>query len=353
MEERSEHIAMLDLMLRPAFTVKDGIICHVNQAAQVFCLSPGDPVMPLILYGQEEYGSFSGGNLSLTLSIADRQIPASVERLDDHDLFLPEPAERSAEMQALALAAMELREPLAGLMAATERVFASAKDTESLLQAQANQRLYQMLRIVGNMSDAVHYTRANGASMEYVEICSFLEEILEKNRHLLSLAGYPLQIHLPSEAIYTLADREKLERAINNLLSNAAKHGPQGSPIQVQLTRKKDRLQLSITDAGDGPSSGNLYRRFLRQPTLEDPRLGIGLGMVLVRSVAAQHGGTVLVDQPKSGGNRVTLTLSIRQSKSIHVRTPILRIDYAGERDHGLLELSDVLPAELYLPQKL
>ena len=64
MEERSEHIAMLDLMLRPAFTVKDGIICHVNQAAQVFCLSPGDPVMPLILYGQEEYGSFSGGNLS-------------------------------------------------------------------------------------------------------------------------------------------------------------------------------------------------------------------------------------------------------------------------------------------------
>ena len=69
------------------------------------------------------------------------------------------------------------------------------------------------------------------------------------------------------------------------------------------------------------------------------------------QSAAQQHAGTVLVDQPTESGTRVTLTLRIRPGSSDYVRSPILKVDYAGERDHGLLELSDVLPADLYKPQ--
>ena len=70
--------------------------------------------------------------------------------------------------------------------------------------------------------------------------------------------------------------------------------------------------------------------------------------MVLIRSAAASHGGAVLIDQPEGSGTRVTLTLAIRQDTSGNVRSPLLRMDYAGERDHGLLELSESLPAELF-----
>ena len=87
---------------------------------------------------------------------------------------------------------------------------------------------------------------------------------------------------------------------------------------------------------------------FLREPTLEDPTRGVGLGMVLIRSVAANHGGAVLVDHPDAEHTRITLSLAICHGKGDLVRSPVLRLDYAGERDHGLLELSDVLPAELY-----
>ena len=45
------------------------------------------------------------------------------------------------------------------------------------------------------------------------------------------------------------------------------------------------------------------------------------------------------------------MSLAIRPGSSDHVRSPILKVDYAGERDHGLLELSDVLPADMYKPQ--
>ena len=71
----------------------------------------------------------------------------------------------------------------------------------------------------------------------------------------------------------------------------------------------------------------------------------------MVRLAATQHGGTVLIDHPHEIGTRVTMTMAIRQTQNASVRTPIMHIDYAGERDHALIELADILPAELYKPE--
>ena len=158
-----------------------------------------------------------------------------------------------------------------------------------------------------------------------------------------------LTYQLPAERIFTLANSAHLERAVYNLISNAAKFSPVGAEISVQLVRKGERLALSVTDPGCGISQkGDVFTRYQRQPGLEDSRNGIGLGMVMIRSAAAAHGGAVLIDAPDGQGTRVTMTLAIRQRKDTAVRSPMLRIDYAGERDHCLLELSDVLPTKLY-----
>ena len=47
------------------------------------------------------------------------------------------------------------------------------------------------------------------------------------------------------------------------------------------------------------------------------------------------------------------MTLAIRPGEGDRLRSPALRVDYSGERDHGLLELSDVLPASLYMPENI
>ena len=110
-------------------------------------------------------------------------------------------------------------------------------------------------------------------------------------------------------------------------------------------------LQLQIQDNGSGIAQdilGNVFYRYLRQPAIEDSRFGLGLGMVMIRSAAASHGGTVLIDQPEGTGTRITLTLAIRQNGGNMLRSNVLRVDYAGELDHGLVELADCLPSELY-----
>lgn len=345
-KERSE---MLDLMLRPAFLVEDGIIRHINPAAGHLLLTTGQPIAPLLSSGREEYPEFTGC-LQLKLCIGTQLLDTTVIHRDGVDIFLPDSISTEEQFRILSLASMQLREPLAGLNAIVERVL---PDADPMYAAQANRRIHQLLRIMSNMSDAQRFSRRESCRMEYTEICGFLEEILEKADMLLENIQIRIHSQLPQTCIYTLLDREHLERAVYNLLSNAAKYSQPGGPIRVHLSQKGQRLHLSVTgQSAHTISSKDYYDQFLREPSLENPSQGLGLGLVLVRSAAANHGGAVLIDQPDGSSTRVTMTLEIRHRETSQVNSPIIRVDYAGERDHGLFELADVLPAELYRMDK-
>ena len=340
---------LLDLISAPCFCVSDGHILACNAGAKGLLLQPGMPIEGLLHTGREEYAAFSGGSLYLTLNLEGTIFGATVERKGEADYFLMEEPAQARELRALSLAARDLRAPMAGILATAEELSLQAKDSESARHQLGlmNRSLAQMLRIIGNMSSA-------GSTMshpEFLEITGLFREIFEKASSLVAQCGLVLTYAEPDTAIYTLADPQELERAALNLISNAAKFTPKGGAIQVSLTRQGRMLRLTVEDCGTGipeENRGTLFQRYLRSPSIEDIRQGIGLGMVLVRNAAAHHGGTVLVDCPPQGGTRVCMTLSIRQDIPSGLRSPILRVDYAGERDHALIELADVLPAQCY-----
>ena len=360
MEQKESTSGMLDLMIQPAFTVKDGIIDKVNDAARKYCLEAGQSVSDILLTGKTEYQEFGDGCLYLALTIAGVPCGACVHRMDGFDLFTVEQEADQAELQAMALAAQELRAPLSGVMTVADQLFPvkdEAGDPKMDAQiARINRGLYQMLRIVSNMSDAYRYSQQTESKMQVTNITQVVEEIISHSASLLSHGGIQLHFKNLEQAVFTLADREKLERAIHNMISNAVKFAGKGSTIEVRFMRRGDMLFFSVQDSGSGMQpeiQGSAHSRFRRVPGLEDNRFGIGLGMVMIRAAASTHGGTVLIDHPDGCSTRITMSMEIRQDVESVVRAGQLQIDYAGERDHTLIELSDVLPNTLYEASKV
>lgn len=347
MEEQVHIHDLLELVPQPGFCVLDGRICQVNQAAQTLLLSPGQEIAPLLKTGSEEYAAFSAGQLHLVLEIAGRIRDATVTRMNDRDLFVLEAEEQQDEFRAMGLVSMELRSPLMNVISNVQQLMDKMEASET--SAKLNRGLAQLLRLTSNLSDVGRYQESS--RMETRDICTLLEELLEKSYALMAGSKVHLSWELPAAAIPCLIDSEQLERALWNLISNAAKFLPAEGAIHVKLTRHGQRLHLSVADNGSGIAEqvrNTVFQRYLRQPGIEDSRFGLGLGMVIVRTVATNHGGTVLIEQNGTSGTRVTMTMAIRQSTDNILHTPIFRPDYSGGWDHGLLELSDCLPAECY-----
>ena len=352
MEQQESTAGILNLMVQPTFTVQNGVIALVNTAAEGYMLKPGTPIAELLHTGKEEYAAFSQGCLYLSLSIAGVPCGASVRRMGNFDIFTLEQESEQAELQAMALAAQRLREPLSNVMSVADRLFPLSEeddDPETKEQvSRINRGLFQMLRIVSNMSDAYRYCQQAEPRLSVQNVTEVIGEIFDKTIPMLAHGGVTLTFSNLPKAVFSLVDLEKLERGIHNILSNAVKFSPKGSPIAAKLTQQGNRLFLTVQSDGNSDIRYNVHNRFQRQPGLEDSRYGIGLGMVLIRSAATAHGGTILMDQPENGGTRITMTMAIRQNPSSMVRTSTFNIDYAGERDHALIELSDVLPPSLY-----
>ncbi len=360
MEEIKDQNELLDLMIQPAFSVVNGKICHINAAGSSQLLETGADIAELLDTGKEEYAALCDGTLYLNLRIGGNSCGASVRRMGDADIFVLEQDADQAELQAMALAARELRQPLSNVMTITDRLFPiSGRDEDPALQEQVariNRGLYQMLRIIGNMSDAYRYSKDTGSGQQTRDVAALLEELFAGHRELIQHTQISLNFTAPKQPIYCLVDDEKLERAVSNILSNAVKFSRPGDKIDAALIRKGNLLYLTVRDSGSGIAPNlraNVYSRYLREPGIEDGRHGIGLGMVLIRSAATAHGGTVLIQQPEGTGTQITMTLQIRQSNDTLVRSPVHCIDYAGERDHKLIELSEALPICVYRKENI
>lgn len=343
----TDRYEMLELMTQPAFCVKDGIIQMANHEARAFSLESGMEIFPLLLTGEEEYRDFTGGCLSLQLSIQGIPMDATVTKLADAHVFLMGSGEESGELRALALAARELRQPLSNLIAIADTIRSDGDPKGQDKLARLSRGLYQMERTIGNMSDT-----GMGGSMfapEYRDIPAVVEEIFKKAAALLSETGAVLTYTGLNREVYGMIDARQMERSVLNILSNALKFTPSGCEIQASLTQQGSFLRLCIRDNGPGIDSSilpSLFSRYLRQPGLEDSRFGLGLGMLLIRSAALSHGGTLLVDQPEGGGTRITMTMKLLKPTENTVRSPMVVL--SGGRDLGLIELSSCLPLSVY-----
>ncbi len=346
--DRSDFIHAL---LCPAFLVENGLVTQANVPALQKNIEIGSQIADYIFIGSEEYQNFSQGKLCLTLKICDAQWDAYVTALECGQIFCLETEYQEPELRAFALAAQQLRDPLSSAMIGTELLQADIQENpEAVVQlAQINRSLHRILRAISNMSDASIYKTQQAQLQETVDATAIFQEFLEKASTLAEKANRKICYKIPNISIQTLADRQKLERSVLNLLSNALRYSPKDSLILAELKSAGHHLYFTVENTMLDNFISEPFSQYLREPSLGNGLSGIGLGVSIVHSVAASHGGTLLIEQTKNNTVRFTMTLAIRSSKETILRSPVLLpTDYAGGKDRTLLELSDILPDDLY-----
>jgi two-component system OmpR family sensor kinase len=122
------------------------------------------------------------------------------------------------------------------------------------------------------------------------------------------------QVSLDAPApVMVSGDRDHLRQAIANLVTNALKHTPSGTPIEVSAERRDGHAVVSVRDHGAGLDGEALHHAFDRFWQADHARTGTGagLGLSIVAAIAHEHGGSVEVVNPPDGGARFTIELPL------------------------------------------
>ena len=148
-----------------------------------------------------------------------------------------------------------------------------------------------------------------------VDLRSLIEEAVDARRAQLAQAGIEVELALAPDLPQIQGDPQWLRTALDNLLSNAQKHGGGGRWMRVTagLDAARKEAQVSVEDRGAGidlADQAELFEPFTRgRAAIEAQIPGSGLGLSLVRSAAeAHHGSVTLVSEP---GRGATFTLHL------------------------------------------
>ena len=126
------------------------------------------------------------------------------------------------------------------------------------------------------------------------------------------LQGIDLSIERKEEAMVK-ADPEAVHQVFSNLISNAVKYCPPGTPIFIGATQQDDVVEFFVRDSGPGIASEHLPRLFQRFYRVDKARSresgGTGLGLAIVKHIVIAHGGSVRVESELNHGSTFFFTL--------------------------------------------
>ncbi|MEO5772758.1 MAG: XrtA/PEP-CTERM system histidine kinase PrsK [Sphingomicrobium sp.] len=124
---------------------------------------------------------------------------------------------------------------------------------------------------------------------------------------------------LGDTALWAMADPLGLEQAVGHLLQNAIEASPAGEPVVVRVARRREMIEISITDKGCG-MDGDFIRNRLFQPFASTKASGFGIGSFEARSLIAAMGGRLGVDSRPDQGSSFTILLNAAQPAQIDER---------------------------------
>ena len=235
---------------------------------------------------------FGSGDLSARAGLRRRDEIGDVARAFDQMAGRIETL-LTAERRLLQDISHELRSPLARLSFAAE--LTKTAEDRNAAAARVTKEIDRLTNLVGAL---VEVTRVEGdpasRRVEHFDLDQLVQELLDASR--MEADARRCRLHYESAgALPVWGDRELLRRAIENVLRNAIRYAPEGSPIDVKLESAAGKASISVRDYGPGVPDEMLpriFQPFFRADGSRDSQTGgVGLGLAIAyRAIGAHHG---------------------------------------------------------------
>ena len=285
--QQFEDVSQLDAIHEAIINVR-----HQQRPQRIEWNLQGDPLETVVLPGSDEW---------MLLLLQSRQ---SLE------------AQQQQQERWVSDVAHELKTPLTALMLVSDRLEAAVSSDDTVLVLRLQKELSRLKVLVDDLlelsrlenslpMDNNHYT---GLVLNEVvqSAWSSIRPLAEQRNIQLVMTGEP-------EA-WMRGDQPRLHRAILNLLDNALRYSPDGSPVEVDIQPSGGWWLLTVRDYGQGlsePDLEKMFQRFYRgDPSrARTTRSGSGLGLAIVQQIAVNHGGRIQARNNPEGGTSMELLL--------------------------------------------
>lgn len=244
-----------------------------------------------------------------------------------------------AKMQFLINATHDIRSPLTLIMEPLKKLKERLGNAEEYHEDidTMDRNAQRLLTLVNQILDKRRLDKHQmNLSCRETNLVEFSRGLVSLFTYNANLRGINIRLEMPETPVNAWIDRNKLDKAIANLLSNAFKYTPNGGEIIFRIVKQDKKVLLYVIDSGKGLGKNDdaktLFERFYQGKNSADMHLGgSGIGLNLCRSIVRLHGGDVYAHNREDGKSGACFIIELPLGKE-HLKNNQICLDNVGTK---------------------
>jgi signal transduction histidine kinase/CheY-like chemotaxis protein len=237
----------------------------------------------------------------------------------------------------LATLGHELRNPLAPILNSVQLLkLTGASGIHAHACDMIERQVHHLNRLVDDLLEVSRVTRGVvEVRLKPIDLADIVRTAIETSRPAIDGAGHELTVDITDDALCVAGDAVRLTQVFANLLNNAAKYTNNGGALAITVSREGEDAVVSVRDNGIGIDEEHLasvFDMFMQvDRSARRAQGGLGIGLTLVRSLVASHGGTVIARSEGEGkGSEFVVRLPLLPAAPERGRTasPVARLEH-------------------------
>lgn len=282
-------------------------------------ISKSNEVIGGLFYAHPDKAKFTAEHENLVMGVA---IQAAIA-LENARLYSEIQKLNSKKDEFIGLASHELKTPLASLNGYLQIIDRELKDADpnKIFIQKALQQINKLSRLIADLLDVSKIeTGKLPFSFSSFDICELMEEVIDLMKY--TSRSHRIELNCDLKQLMVLADRQRIEQVVINLISNAIKYSSNANLVKVMVYEKEESAIVAVQDFGIGinkKQQGHIFSRFYRVDDLDTHISGLGIGLYISKEIIMRHHGKITVSSEPGAGSTFVFEIPRKQFDNLAI----------------------------------